>query len=123
MKSEFANAKSAPFTMAVLLSIAFLISGFTGCASTAPTTGAGTPDSVQLQHYEMLKSAIEAKSKNDALAALALLDADVARWRETWTIIASAMYEQAALTDAVNAEDWPLATKLFNNLKAKYGRH
>jgi hypothetical protein len=121
MSTKIVNLKSALSTMGVFLSAAVLISVLAGCASTAPTTGPGTPDAVQSQHYEMLKAAIEAKSKNDALAALALLDADVSRWQVSWTVIASTMHDQTSLTDAVNEEDWTLANERFLSLKAKYG--
>ena len=112
-------ARSALFTAAIFLSAALLISGLVGCA--APTTGPGTPDALQQQHYEMLQSAIEAKSKKDALAAIKLLEADTHRWQENVAVIATAMHDQDSLTDAVNKEDWALANKRFLSLKTKYG--
>jgi hypothetical protein len=36
---------------------------------------------MQMQHYDMAVSAIAAKSKNDALAALEVLQADAFRWQ------------------------------------------
>ena len=68
----------------------------------------------------MLKSAIEAQSKVDALAALALLQADVTRWQVHWSIISKAIIDQAALTDSVNKEDWDLANKQFQDLLKYY---
>jgi hypothetical protein len=115
----------ASFIVPVFFSVALVILGVSGCATTAPdkaTTGPGTPDATQLQHYEMLKSAIEAKSKNDALAALALLQSDVSRWQTNVLITMNAYVDQAALTDAVDREDWAVANKRFQALAAKYPR-
>ena len=119
MKTRTVNARSALFTAAIFLSAALLIMGLVGCA--APTTGPGTPDALQEQHYEMLKSAIEAKSKNDALAAIKLLEADEHRWQENVAVIATAMHDLDSLKDAVTKEDWALANKRLLSLKAKYG--
>ena len=69
----------------------------------------------------MLKSAIEAKSKNDALAAIKLLEADEHRWQENVAVIATAMHDLDSLKDAVTKEDWALANKRLLSLKAKYG--
>lgn len=76
---------------------------------------------MQEQHYEMLKSAIEAKSKNDALAALKLLETDVHRWQASESLIAITMHDQDSLTDAIKKEDWALANKRLLSLNAKYG--
>jgi hypothetical protein len=119
MITRTVTTRSALFTAAILLSAALFISGWVGCA--APETGPGTPDKAQLQHYEMLKSAIDAKSKNDALAALKLLEGDVHRWQVDYSVIAITMHDQNSLTDAVNKEDWALANKILLNLNAKYG--
>jgi hypothetical protein len=119
MNLRTVNSRSALFTAAVFLSAALLIMALGGCA--APTTGPGTPDALQQQHYEMLKSAIDAKSKNDALAALKLLETDVHRWQANTAVIAITMHDQNALTDAVNKEDWARANKLLLSLNAKYG--
>jgi len=115
----------ASFIVPVFFSAAMVILGVSGCATNTadkPATGPGTPDATQLQHYEMLKSAIEAKSKNDALAALALLQSDVARWQTNILITMNAYVDQAALTDAVDREDWALANKRFQDLAVKYPR-
>ena len=47
---------------------------------------------------------IEAQSKVDALAALALLQADVSRWQVPWPHVAKAWADLATLTDSVNKE-------------------
>ena len=115
----------ASFIVPVFFSAALVILGVSGCATTAadkPTTGPGTPDATQLQHFEMLESAIEAKSKNNALAALALLQADVSRWQTNVLITMNAYVDQAALTDAVDREDWALANKRLQDVRTKY-RH
>lgn len=116
---SFDNPK-ANLCFAILLTTAllFLLSG--GCASPPATTGPGTPDEIQLQHYEMVKSAIEAKSRTEALAALALLQADVSRWRTNSAAIMKAFVDQGEITDAVNKEDWDLANQLFLELTMSY---
>jgi uncharacterized protein YceK len=120
MNTRTVNVLSPVFIIAILLSIALFILVLGGCASTAPVTGPGTPDETQRQHYEMLKSAIEAQSKVDALAALALLQADVSRWQVPWPHIAKAWADLATLTDSVNKEDWDLVNKQFLDLKKYY---
>ena len=125
MRTRTVKARWALFIVTVFLGAALFILALGGCASTAPgrpTTGPGRPDETQLQHFEMLKSAIEAKSRVDALAALALLQSDIARWQAYWAVISSAYLDQAALTDAVNREDWALVNKKFLDVKSKYGR-
>jgi hypothetical protein len=77
---------------------------------------------LQEQHYEMLKTAIEAKSKTDALAAIKLLEADEHRWQENVAVIATAMHDLSSIEDAVKKEDWAVANKRLLSLKAKY-RH
>ena len=107
------------------LSAALFTLALGGCTATAPgmaTTGPGSPDETQMQHYDMVVSAIGAKSKNDALAALALLQADAYRWQtNTWTLEA-AMARLSAVTYAVNREDWPSANKGMQDLRSRYGR-
>jgi hypothetical protein len=123
MITRTAKPLRASSMVPVFFSAALVILGVSGCATTAAdkaTTGPGTPDATQLQHYEMLKSAIEAKSKNDALAALALLQSDVSRWQTNVLIVVNAMVDQAALTDVVAREDWASANKRFLELTAKY---
>jgi hypothetical protein len=123
MSPRTVKAQWALFIVPVFLSAALCIMALGGCATTGPgkvPTGPGSPDGAQNQHYEMLKSAIEAKSKNDALAALALLDADISRWQINWSVAAAAYMDVAGLTDAVNSEDWELANKKFKDLNKKY---
>ena len=91
-----------------------------GCATTPATTGPGIPDAMQLQHYEMVETAIEAKSKTEALAAIALLQSDVSRWRTNSVVIMKAFVDIAAITDAVDKEDWVMANKLFEDLTTTY---
>jgi hypothetical protein len=68
----------------------------------------------------MVKSAIDSKSKPDALAALALLQADVSRWRENTIVIMKAFVDLGVITDAVDKEDWVQANKLFMELTLWY---
>lgn len=91
-----------------------------GCATAPATTGPGTPDIIQLHHYDLVKTAIEAKSKDEALAALALLQSDVSRWRINSVVIMKAFVDLAAVTDAVDEEDWVKANKLFEELTTTY---
>lgn len=121
MNTRTVNARSPRFTAVIFLSAALLISVLVGCSSTPAEPGPGKPDAMQEQHYEMLKSAIEAKSKNNALAAIKLLEADEHRWQTNVAVIATAMHDLSSLEDAVKKEDWALANKRFLNLKAKYG--
>ena len=120
MKIRSFDKPKANLCIAILLTTAilFLLSG--GCASPPATTGPGTADEMQLQHYEMVKSAIEAKSRTEALAALALLQADVSRWRTNSAAIMKAFVDQGEITDAVNKEDWGLANELFLELTMSY---
>jgi hypothetical protein len=123
MSARTVKARWALFIVTVFLSAALCNLALVGCATTAPgktTLGPGSPDEAQNQHYEMLKSAIEAKSKNDALAALALLQADISRWQINWLQVATAYMDVAGLTDAVNSEDWDLANKKFKDVNKKY---
>ena len=73
MSTRTVNARSPVFIVAIFLGIALFVIALGGCTSTGTLTGPGTPNETQLQHNEMLKSAIESQSKVDALAALALL--------------------------------------------------
>ncbi len=123
MSTRTVKTPWAIFIVTVFLGAALFILALGGCATTAPgkvTTGPGTPDEKQLEHHEMLKSAIEAKSKNDALAALALLQADISRWQVNFALLSMAYLDHAALTDVVNKQDWALAEKLFLDLTKKY---
>jgi len=114
------NKPKANLCFTILVNTAFLFLFIGGCASPPATTGPGIPDEMQLQHYDMVKSAIEAKSRPDALAALALLQADVSRWRTNSAVIMKAFVDQAAITDAVDEEDWAMANQLFQELTSSY---
>lgn len=120
MKMRSFNKSKGNFYFAILLNTAFLLLLISGCASPPATTGPGTPDDMQLQHYDMVKSAIESKSKIEALAALALLQADVSRWRTNSVVIMKAFVDQGKITDAVNKEDWIMANQLFQELTSSY---
>ena len=92
-----------------------------GCATTTPETGPGTPDQKQLQDCKLLLSAIQAQSRVDALVALALLQADIARWETNTLQLAKGVVDHAAVTNAVDKEDWQLANQLIEELKSYYG--
>ena len=102
---------------------AFFSSAMGGCATTTPENepGPGMPDQKQLQDCKLLLSAIQAQSRVDALAALALLQADIARWETNTLQLAKGMIDHAAVTNAVDKEDWQLANLLVEELKSYYG--
>ena len=58
MSTRIVKAQSALFIGVIFVSTALFILVLGGCASTPPGPGPGTPDEMQMQHYEMLKSAI-----------------------------------------------------------------
>ena len=120
MSTRSVNAQSALFIGVTFLSTALFILALGGCASTPPGPGPGTPDEIQLQHYEMVKSAIKAKDRINALAALALFQADIFRWHTNTLTEAVAITELLAFTDAVDKEEWVLANKMLIDLKSKY---
>ena len=120
MSTRIVKAQSALFIGVIFVSTALFILVLGGCASTPPGPGPGTPDEMQMQHYEMLKSAIEAKNRVEALAALALFEADIFRWHTNTLTEAVAITELLSLTDAVDKEEWALANKMLTDLKSKY---
>lgn len=120
MSTKTVNAQSALFIGVIFSIAALFIMAFGGCAPTPPGPGPGTPDEIQLQHYEMIKSAIEAKDRVDALAALALFQADIMRWHTNTLTEATTITELLALTDAVDKEEWGSANKMLIDLKSKY---
>ena len=95
MRKRTVNAQSLLFVVVISLSTAFFILALVGCASTPPGPSPGAPDELQLQHYEMVKSAIEAKDRINALAALALFEADIFRWHTNTLTEAVAITETA----------------------------
>jgi len=120
MHLKIVNMKVSWSIMAFFLSAALFTLTLGGCATAPATTGPGTPDIIQLQHYDLVKTAIEAKSKHEALAALALLQSDVSRWRINSVVFMKAFVDLAAVTDAVDEEDWVMANKLFEDLTTVY---
>ena len=120
MNTKAINAQSIIFIVFFFLSTAIFVLALSGCASTAPGPGPGTPDEMQMQHYEMLVSAIEAKNRVEALAALALFEGDIYRWHINSLTTMVVMTELLALTNAVDKEDWALAKKMHIDLKSKY---
>ncbi len=120
MNTRTINAQSSLFVVTMFLSITIFILASGGCASNVSGPGPGTPDVMQMQHYEMLVSAIEAKTRVDALAALALFEADIFRWHTNTLTETIAITELLALTDAVDKEDWVTAKRMLLELKSKY---
>jgi hypothetical protein len=120
MSTRTLITQSTLFIVVIFLSTALFILALSGCASTPSGPGPGTPDEIQLQHYEMVKSAIEAKDRINALAALALFEADIFRWHTNTLTEAVAITELLALTDAVDKEEWASANKMLIDLKSKY---
>ena len=120
MSTRTLITQSTLFIVVIFLSTALFILAMGGCASTPSGPGPGTPDEIQLQHYEMVKSAIEAKDRINALAALALFEADIFRWHTNTLTEAVAITELLALTDAVDKEEWASANKMLIDLKSKY---
>jgi hypothetical protein len=118
-KSE-GKVNSARYNAVLFVVVTIFIFAVGGCSTTPTTTGPGAPDEMQLEHYEMVKSAIDSKSRTEALAALALLQADVSRWRTNSLDIMKAFVDLGEITDAVNKEDWDLAYQLFNELTMSY---
>jgi hypothetical protein len=66
--------------LAVSLGAAIFVVVHPGCTST-PTWEIGAPDALTVEHYELARTAIEAKSKEEAQAAFYLLRSDVLRMR------------------------------------------
>ena len=100
---------------------AVLLLGLVGCAST-PTWNPGDPDALTIEHYALAQSAIEARSKQDAQAALYLLRADVNRMRTNAQSMTAALSRLYGVTNAVDREDWSAARDGLLELKGNYGR-
>ena len=107
--------------LAIFLVGAFFNFTLGGCATTTLETGPGTPDQKQLQDCKLLLSAIQAQSRVDALVALSLLQADIARWRTNTLYLTKALVDHAAVTNAVDKEDWQLTNQVIEELKSYYG--
>ena len=120
MSTRIVKAQSALFIGVLFVSTALFILALGGCASTAPGPGPGTPDELQAQHFNMMVSAIESEDRVHALAALALLEADILRWRVNTLSLEVAVTELLALTEAVDNEDWATAKKMLLDIKSKY---
>jgi hypothetical protein len=120
MNTRTISAQSALFIVSIFLSTAIFILALGGCASTVPGPGPGTPDELQAQHFNMMVSAIESEDRVHALAALALLEADILRWRVNTLSLEVAVTELLALTEAVDNEDWATAKKRLLDIKSKY---
>ena len=98
--------------------LAFLPLGSLASGTAAP--GPGTPDELQLQHYEQFLNAMDKEDRVSALAALALFEADIFRWHTNTMNQMIALTELIRLTDAVDDEEWQTAKKLVRDLKNKY---
>lgn len=85
------------------------------------TTNPGALDETQLQHYEMLRSAITAESKSDALSTLELMKSDASRWRLNMLTREQVLVDFKHISDAVEKGDWALANQLSLDLHARHG--
>jgi hypothetical protein len=92
-----------------------------GCSST-PTWDPGAPDAMTAEHYALVQTAVDAKSKQDAQAALYLLRADVMRMRTNSVDMQIALSFIYGVTNAVDKEDWTAARTSIQALRANYGR-
>ena len=106
-----------------LVASAWLVASLFGCASTTPieTWNPGAADALTVQHYAQAHSAIEAKAKLDAQAAMYLLRSDVLRMRTNSLSMQAAAASLYGVSNAVDREDWGDALKLLQALKATYG--
>ena len=74
------------------------------------------------EHYALVVSAIDAKTKNDAQAALYLLRSDVLRMRTNIVEQQFALTRMYVVSNAVDKEDWAAARSAIQELAARYGR-
>lgn len=118
------NLQSLMVKVSLCLIASFIILALSSCSSTSSSKSStglgGTRDEIDIQHYKVLKAAIEAKSKNDALAVLALMQSDATRWHTDILTVMNALVDNAALTELVESEDWVSANKKFKKLSSKY---
>ena len=106
--------------LALLLSAVVLVVGLLGC-STIPTWNPGAPDALTIEHYDLAKAAIDAKSKHDAQAALYLLRTDIERMRTNAPTMMAALARVYGVTNAVNSEDWGAARDGILESRKSYG--
>ena len=107
--------------LSVLLVGAAFLAGLLSCSST-PTWNPGAPDAMAIEHYSMVLAAIDAKSKQDAQAALYLLRTDATRMRTNAADMQLALARMYSVTNAVDKEDWTAARAGLEALRASYGR-
>ena len=105
----------------VLLGTVAFLAAMIGCSS-IPTWEPGAPDAMTAEHYALALSAIDAKVKPDAQAALYLLRADVTRMRTNTVDKQVALSRLYAVTNAVDKEDWAAARTSMEVLRTSYGR-
>ena len=98
-----------------------LLIGLFGCSST-PTWDPGAPDAMTAEHYALTQKAIDAKSKQDAQAALYLLRTDVMRMRTNTVEMQIALARLYGVANAVDKEDWTAARAALQTLAVNYGR-
>ena len=105
----------------VLLGTVAFLAGMVGCSST-PMWEPGAPDALTAEHYALALSAIDAKVKPDAQAALYLLRTDVMRMRTNTVDAQVALARLYAVANAVDKEDWAAARSSIEVLRTSYGR-
>jgi len=94
----------------VLVSTAGLVVSLLGCAS-GSTWKPGAPDATTVQHFDLAKTAVAAKSKNNAQAAVYLLQNDVLRM-ETHILTQQAVLARLfELINYIQTEDWAKASE------------
>lgn len=111
------------------LSVAILVCGLTGCATTPTTVSThrtatwspGAPDALTSEHYDLAVAAIGRRAKTDAQAALNLLRDDVLRMQTNAPDMMAALALLYGVSNAVDAADWEKARKGILELRASYG--
>jgi hypothetical protein len=96
--------------LCVLSSAGALVVALLGCAS-GPTWKPGAPDATTLQHFDLAKTAVAAKSKNDAQAAVYLLQNDVMRMDTNILTQQAVLARLFELINYIQAEDWAKASE------------
>jgi hypothetical protein len=105
-----AKMTSTSAKLFVLISAAVLVVGLLGCAS-GPTWKPGAPDAPTVQHYDLAKSAVAAKSKTNAQAAVYLLQNDVMRMETNSLTQETVLARLFELINYIQAEDWAKASE------------